>query len=444
MTVRQERPARRGIGAVFPERRLYLRTDSSTRYVALGPLSQMGLGLVFAALLGWTGYTSTAVLTEAMDGRTARVKIESLRSAYEARLAAMADQQRALEQELNIANQRGDSVTAELSEKQRDALAHANRLAEAEVELAALRTEYDRMVEERRAERADQTALNDEVIRLKLALADAQAAEDGLATTLGTFTGAIDKVIAARDAASHTAAALDTKVASLETQISHWEGRQQQLLSQLEDAARVSLDGLDKVLKSSDIDLDSILKQAQQDYSGAGGPFEPIPEGVEWTEDKSDLRLAALMSDLEQVNLMRFATQRLPLGRPVIGGRLTSNFGVRSDPVRGRRAMHAGIDIAGDYGMPIEVTAEGVVTFVGRQSGYGNMIKIRHAFGFETVYAHLSRTLVSEGQRVKRGDVIANMGSTGRSTGVHLHYEVRIDQQPVNPIKFIEAARDVL
>ena len=157
---------------------------------------------------------------------------------------------------------------------------------------------------------------------------------------------------------------------------------------------------------------------------------------VDTTE--GDTRVAALMDDLETVNLMRFAADRLPFGEPVFGGRRTSGFGLR----RGR--MHGGLDIAGPRGTAIHSTADGVVTFSGRQRGYGIVVKIRHAFGFETVYAHLSRANVKVGQHVSRGDRIADMGSTGRSTGSHLHYEIRIDQQPVNPIKFIEAARDVL
>jgi len=93
---------------------------------------------------------------------------------------------------------------------------------------------------------------------------------------------------------------------------------------------------------------------------------------------------------------------------------------------------------------PIYATADGIVTQAGRQRGYGRVVKIRHAFGFETVYAHLNRTRVKVGQRVGRGDRIGDMGSSGRSTGNHVHYEIRIDNKPVNPVKFIEAARDVL
>jgi murein DD-endopeptidase MepM/ murein hydrolase activator NlpD len=169
---------------------------------------------------------------------------------------------------------------------------------------------------------------------------------------------------------------------------------------------------------------------------------EEDAETVDTTE--GDQRVAALMQDLETVNLMRFTADRLPFALPVQGGRFTSGFGPRSDPKGRGKSMHAGLDIAGPRGTAIHSTADGVVTFSGRQSGYGIMVKIRHAFGFETVYAHLSRTRVKVGQRVTRGDRIADMGSTGRSTGNHLHYEIRIDNEPVNPRKFIEAARDVL
>ena len=108
------------------------------------------------------------------------------------------------------------------------------------------------------------------------------------------------------------------------------------------------------------------------------------------------------------------------------------------------RSMHQGLDIAAPRGTPIYSTADGVVTFVGRQRGYGIVVKIRHAFGFETIYAHNSRARVNVGQRVSRGDRIADMGSTGRSSGNHVHYEIRIDSKPVNPVKFIKAVRNVL
>ncbi|HEX8446544.1 MAG TPA: M23 family metallopeptidase [Sphingomonas sp.] len=118
----------------------------------------------------------------------------------------------------------------------------------------------------------------------------------------------------------------------------------------------------------------------------------------------------------------------------------TSGFGVRSDPFRHSAAMHAGIDLAGPLGTPIYATADGVVSKAGWGNGYGNMVEISHGAGMETRYGHMSKLLVSPNTRVHRGQLIGLMGSTGRSTGSHLHYEVRIDGRAVNPIPYLRSA----
>ena len=130
----------------------------------------------------------------------------------------------------------------------------------------------------------------------------------------------------------------------------------------------------------------------------------------------------------------------IPSVQPVGHMALTSNFGIRSDPFRGSAAMHAGVDIRGPIGTPIYATADGIVAEAGRRGGYGNLVEINHGKGIATRYGHTSRMLVSIGQRVTRGQVIALMGSTGRSTGSHLHYEVRIDGRAVNPLPFLTSA----
>ena len=117
--------------------------------------------------------------------------------------------------------------------------------------------------------------------------------------------------------------------------------------------------------------------------------------------------------------------------------RYTSPFGRRW----GR--LHAGIDMAGPVGTPIYATGEGVVIFAGWQRGYGNLIKIQHELGTETRYGHLNSIAVRQGQRVSRGDTIGGMGSTGRSTGTHLHYEIRVGGRPINPMTYIRAAQNV-
>jgi murein DD-endopeptidase MepM/ murein hydrolase activator NlpD len=130
----------------------------------------------------------------------------------------------------------------------------------------------------------------------------------------------------------------------------------------------------------------------------------------------------------------------IPSAEPVHGTNFTSGFGVRTDPFRGRAAMHAGIDLAGPLGTPIYATADGTVDRAEwNTGGYGNLVEIDHGHGIQTRYGHLTRYIVGIGEHVKRGQLIAYMGSTGRSTGSHLHYEVRIDGQAVNPVPFLQS-----
>jgi len=158
----------------------------------------------------------------------------------------------------------------------------------------------------------------------------------------------------------------------------------------------------------------------------------------------ADLRADAQFRTLFQTWKKLDATQQgviaIPSVQPVHSLSFTSNFGIRSDPFRGTAAMHAGVDIPGPVGTPIYATADGIIAHAGRQGGYGNMVEISHGKGIATRYGHLSKILVADNARVTRGQLIALMGSTGRSTGPHLHYEVRIDGHAVNPIPFLTTA----
>ncbi len=174
--------------------------------------------------------------------------------------------------------------------------------------------------------------------------------------------------------------------------------------------------------------------------AATGGPM--IAANTE--EATADLRADAQFRTLFQTWKKLDATQQgviaIPSVQPVHSLSFTSNFGIRSDPFRGTAAMHAGVDIPGPVGTPIYATADGIIAHAGRQGGYGNMVEISHGKGIATRYGHLSKILVADNARVTRGQLIALMGSTGRSTGPHLHYEVRIDGHAVNPIPFLTTA----
>lgn len=186
---------------------------------------------------------------------------------------------------------------------------------------------------------------------------------------------------------------------------------------------------------------------------GVGGPAPAEGESLESyrvTElsealDRLERRLQSRQRQLvvlEEVLAGReFEAVTTPAGRPITKGWLSSPFGYREDPFTGKRAWHAGIDFAGAEGSPIVAVAGGVVTHAGKRWGYGRMVEITHGNGYVTRYAHCAELLVKEGEVVRPGDHIAKMGSTGRSTGPHVHLEVLKDGKPVNPWKFVQAER---
>ena len=193
---------------------------------------------------------------------------------------------------------------------------------------------------------------------------------------------------------------------------------------------------LASMLAGNDVDpaiLRQIATTSASAELGQGGPFEPV-------KADSDSTFKQLFSSWKKLDNLQVGAIAVPSEKPVRMAAFTSGYGVRSDPFGGGAARHMGIDLAGPIGTPIYATADGVVSASGfNNGGYGNLIKIDHGRGVETRYGHLSALLVSAGQRVTRGQLIARMGSTGRSTGSHLHYEVRIEGKAVNPIPFMKS-----
>jgi murein DD-endopeptidase MepM/ murein hydrolase activator NlpD len=186
-------------------------------------------------------------------------------------------------------------------------------------------------------------------------------------------------------------------------------------------------------LETEDFDPEALKRMGFYPAAGGGvgGPFE---------SGGADPTFKQLFTSWKKLDNLAGGAIAIPSDKPVKTAEFTSAFGVRSDPFRKTSAMHAGIDLAGPVGTPIYATADGTVLRAGWNSGgYGNLVEIDHGRGIVTRYGHLSKMDVNAGERVSRGQMIGRMGSTGRSTGSHLHYEVRIDDRPVNPIPFMRS-----
>ena len=176
--------------------------------------------------------------------------------------------------------------------------------------------------------------------------------------------------------------------------------------------------------------------ESRTEKAGRGGPYDRVPE----SPDRLDLQGRWIEEQLDQVQqhldeqARRFGST--PTVAPVMGI-ITDGFGRRTDPFTGRQAFHKGLDLAARRGTPVIATADGVVVYSGRDGGFGRVVRLSHGFGYTTIFGHLDKILVKPGDEVRRGDTIGLLGSSGRSTGPHLHYEVHVDGRAVNPLYYI-------
>ena len=191
-------------------------------------------------------------------------------------------------------------------------------------------------------------------------------------------------------------------------------------------------DGLFGVGGSTPEDLNPNMEMSQ----ARNRLIKDMHQQVKKLADASDKQESSLTTLLGQLEEQKNVLAHTPAIRPAQGW-ITSGFDYRVSPFTGRREFHKGIDIANRKGTPIVATADGVVSFVGEKGSLGNVVIIDHGYGIVTRFAHLEKGLKMRGERVRRGDVVALMGNTGRSTGPHLHYEVRLNGVPVNPTKYI-------
>lgn len=243
----------------------------------------------------------------------------------------------------------------------------------------------------------------------------------------------------------------------LQTQVAQSQKNQRDMLARLQERAVQSISGLEKAIKLTGIDPSDLLQQAGAQItggqavagsptSGQGGPFIPLakakPRDVKnETVEHMAARLEAAMTRWGGLQAL---LSRLPVAAPVENMSMSSRFGRRVDPITRQAAFHSGLDIQGAANTPIQATAPGVVTISRRDGAYGITVEVDHGYGFKSRYSHLRQALVEEGQIVSAGQRVGLMGATGRATGVHLHYEVLFNDEPLNPANFLEAGKHVL
>lgn len=236
------------------------------------------------------------------------------------------------------------------------------------------------------------------------------------------------------------------RVAYLEQKVAELKETHELVIDSIRSAAKGKLSQLETIIKTTGLNMPALEKKAEQKQAKEqnesadaprGGPFVPAEDELLSSYDES------LYRDLKRMSVLADVTDSLPLAIPMAQYKLTSGFGMRVDPFRHTLARHTGQDFSGPIGSRVYATSDGVVKQAGPDGAYGNAIIIDHQYGVSTLYGHLSRFMVTKGQHISKGQQIGIQGSTGRSTGPHLHYEVMYNGVKLNPSHFLKAGANV-
>lgn len=211
------------------------------------------------------------------------------------------------------------------------------------------------------------------------------------------------------------------------------ESEQLARIASLAEDATQTADTIAQALEDAGLPVDS-----EYGKQGIGGPLVAVD-----TASMFDTKVKELDEALKHLEAMKKEARKFPIANPAPGRGVSSSFGVRRDPLIGMPAMHAGLDFRAPTGSPAMVTAPGTVIKAGWNGGYGRMVEVDHGNGYSTRYAHLSKIRVKVGQKLSTGDTVGDVGSSGRSTGPHLHYEIRRDGDAIDPVRFLKAGREV-
>ncbi|HEY2890746.1 MAG TPA: peptidoglycan DD-metalloendopeptidase family protein [Dongiaceae bacterium] len=323
-------------------------------------------------------------------------------SVADGRKAALADQVATLQNDLNAADQR---------EAQGDLAQH---LAEEQVGM---------LLGQLNAARSDNSQLMRQINDTQTALSTAISQRDALQSARRDLTG---------------------RIGDLENQLASIQRSQQTIVERLAARTRNGVDEVEKTVAMTGVDVDALLLIAAHELSGQGGPFIPVKEPpTEQGGEQLMASVATLDGEVGRLETLQLVLRTLPLTAPIDHYFIASNFGIRRDPFNGRLAFHAGLDMSNALLSPVLSTSPGVVVYAGWMGGYGRLVEIDHGLGVHTRYGHLARIDVKVGDTVDYRQQVGLLGSSGRSTGPHVHYEVLVNGRPLDPMNFLKAGRYV-
>lgn len=423
---------RRFIDRVFPERQIHLRTKGHIRFFRIPQYFQVSVSILMLVSAGWVSYSTYSFVKNDEIISAKNVQIIDARQAYDDLLSDVSSYERRF---VELTRELEDNHNLMLSLVERNATLQRS-LSTVEKRLESTESDRENVADAREVLRGKLSSLENDMRSLS-------TKNFSLRDNLMSVETDLQTVVRERDEAHNHNAALNSRVAELEDRLMTLQTAQDNAVEKMTDRTMAYIESLEKVIETAGIEVDSLLASSNKLVGkvAQGGPFIPIKPDEAGGEMMQ--KLTRLDDHLGQWETLQAVMARLPLAAPLNTYYVTSSFGKRLDPMNKRWSAHYGVDFGGPVRSDVFAPAAGVVKQAGTKGRYGRYIEIDHGSGIITRYGHLYSISVKSGDKVEFRQKIAQLGSTGRSTGPHLHYEIVFNGKPKDPMQFIKAGRHV-
>ena len=415
------------LSLLFPHRQIVFRSEGRAKCLDLTPRLQGSMAAVALAVMGWMGFTSGSVMFHEIELAQKDAQIADVRVAYRSLLGEVSDYQK-----------RFSAVVRDLEENHAMMLKLAGANSQFQQDLKSIPQSRQARAEVEATRNAVQNLLSNVENQMQ-SLAERNF---NLKDDMASIESELQSALAQRNTALLERTQMRRDIKVLENQLVALEEKENTTVERLTEQTESYITSMENLIELAGLDVGDLMAGDEELVAGQGGPFiEFQADGRPGGRLKS--KLLNLENRLAYSDSLQTVIKKMPFAVPLHGYYITSTYGKRRDPMNRRWALHHGLDFGSTPRAPVYVTAPGKVTFAGWKGNFGKMIEIDHGAGIKTRYAHLSKTTVKKGQTVAFGDKIGVIGSTGRSTGNHLHYEVLFRDKSLDPMQFIKAGRYV-
>ncbi|HEY9080761.1 M23 family metallopeptidase [Magnetovibrio sp.] len=411
----------------FSDKQIVFRSEGKVSCLNLTPRLQGAAMSVVLMIGGWMAFTSASMLWHEVELTAKDAQIANVRVAYRSLLGEVADYQK-----------RFSGVVRNLEQNHAMMLDLAGQNSKLQKDLKSLKSSH----KERAEVEAARASMTEHLGNVESQMQSLAQLNFTLKDDMSSIETDLQDALTQRNTALMQSTQMRRDIMVLENKLVNLEEQENTTVERLTQQAEVIITNMEQLIETAGLDVEDLMAGDEDLVAGQGGPFIEL-QGDGRPAGRLKAKLQNLENRLAYSDSLQTVVKKMPFAVPLQDYYMTSKFGKRRDPLNHKWSMHYGLDFGSSPRASVFVTAQGTVTYAGWKGSFGKMVEVDHGAGIKTRYGHLSKITVKKGQTVSFGDKIGVIGSTGRSTGNHLHYEILFRDKGLNPMKFIKAGRYV-